>query len=235
MTVVSIIQPNYIPWPGYFDIINRSDIFLYFDTVQYTKNDWRNRNRIKTPRGLQWLTIPVESGSSRKKIFETQIGRPNWSKKHYLSLQHNYSKAAYYNEISGFLRPLYLSTKYDKLTDAVFSINEAILNYLQIKTVILKASEIFKLEHQDQHTSRTDSIINICRSLGATTYLSGPSASNYINQSQFSEHNIQLEFIDYPYYFNYKQLWGGPSSGLSIVDLLFNCGSSSRRYLDGDK
>lgn len=231
MTIVSIIQPNYIPWLGYFDIINRSDIFVYYDTVQYTKNDWRNRNRIKTPNGIHWLTIPVQSGPLSKAIFETNIASMNWTKKHCLAFQHNYRKADFYHEVFRMLSPLYLNKNYSKLSDAVISINNVILSYLQIKTKVLKASEILVNPEAGRYSSKTERIVNICRQLGATSYLSGPSASQYLDKAQFSAQNIQLNYINYSGYSDYKQLWGEWSPGLSIVDLLFNCGTSSSRYL----
>ena len=118
MKKVGILQSNYIPWKGYFDLIAFVDEFIIYDEMQYTKRDWRNRNQIKTPTGLQWLTIPVlTKGNFYQKISDTKIDGTNWASTHWSSLEKNYSRSSFFNEISSWLKPLYLEKSYIFISD----------------------------------------------------------------------------------------------------------------------
>ena len=138
---VSILQYNYIPWKGYFDIIAKSDVFVIYDEVQYTKNDWRNRNKILTPNGTNWLTIPVRVDSLNQKICETKVASNNWNKKHFNSIQFNYSKAKGYKEFKDILSDLYESTP-ELLTEINVRFIKTICNYLGIKTKIIDSRDL---------------------------------------------------------------------------------------------
>ena len=139
---IAIVQSNYIPWKGYFDLIRSVDEFVLFDDVQYTRRDWRNRNQIKTPQGLQWLTVPVKvKGKYHQKICDTEIEKAEWALAHWKSLQANYKRAAYYDEVAALLEPLYLGESYSHLSLLNRRFIEAICAFLHIKTVITNSCD----------------------------------------------------------------------------------------------
>jgi len=226
MKKIAILQSNYIPWKGYFDLIRSVDEFIIYDSVQYTKNDWRNRNTIKTSNGLKWLTVPVKySFSEKQSIYETIIDNNRWQIKHWKSIENNYSKAKYYDEIEKILRPLILENRYIYLSDLNSSLIKAICKFLNIKTEI-KQSKDFELPFD-----RQERLIKICKDCNADIYVSGPAAKNYINVSKFDDNNIQLKWFEYKNYPEYKQKGEIFCHNVSIIDLLFNCGEKSIYYI----
>jgi hypothetical protein len=224
MKKVAILQSNYIPWKGYFDLIAAVDEFILYDDMQFTKNDWRNRNKIKTPNGLEWLSIPVGQDISRR-IRDVIIGNSLWQEKHWKSLGANYSRALYYDEVSELLEPLYRHRKHTHLSEINRELLEAICGYLGISTVI-KNSWDYLLD-----VGKTGRLVDLCQQVGATEYISGPSARNYLDPECFAEKNIKLTWFDYNGYPEYPQLWGEFQHGVSVLDLLFNCGKSSVQYM----
>ena len=142
--IVAILQSNYIPWKGYFDLINRCDVFVLYDDMQYTKNDWRNRNKIQTKQGLKWLTIPVRQEKLSQRINETKISDARWSRKHWATITHNYTKAKYFNDYKGLFEDLYLNMQEQFLREVNYRFIVAINNIIGIDTVLKKSSE-FKL------------------------------------------------------------------------------------------
>lgn len=223
---VGIIQSNYIPWRGYFDFIDSVDLFLYLDDTQYTRRDWRNRNKIKTPNGLIWLTVPVifSRNNSSVNIEDTEIDyQQRWIEKHIQSIKHYYSKARFYNQYSEEFFSL-LSQKFNTISHLNIRVNHWILEKLNIKTEIKKSSEFHA------SGSRTDRLIDILEKAGAASYLSGPKAKNYLEEEKFKEAGIHLEYKVYEYS-SYPQLFGEFEPNVSILDLLFNCGEDSRKYL----
>ncbi len=223
--IVSIHQPMYLPWIGYFNKIANSDIFVILDDVEYSKNDWFNRNKIKTPTGEQWLTVPViYKKNSVSLIKNVSIdNNQSWNKKHLNSIKQNYSKASFYSEFIKFFEEIYLSN-WNLLIDVNMKFLTFILKILELKTKIVFASQ---LEIQDKSTER---LISICKNLGADTYLSGTGAKEYLATELFGKNNLKLIFQDFKYP-EYKQLHGNFIGHLSVIDLLFNCGAEESRKL----
>jgi hypothetical protein len=224
MTKVAICQSNYIPWKGYFDIIALSDIFVIYDEVQYTKNDWRNRNIIKTHNGNQWLTIPVKFENLSQKICDTKIATTNWNKKHLNSLIVNYSKAPNFLDFKEILFELY-ETPGLYLSDINLKFITSICSYLKIDTKIIDSRELNLIG------DKNEKLIDACEKLSANTYISGPAAKEYINQDLFEQSKINLEWMDYTNYKEYSQLFEPFSHNVSIIDLLLNTGRNSRNFL----
>ncbi|PPA05239.1 hypothetical protein C4E44_05005 [Pseudomonas sp. MWU12-2312b] len=225
MKKIAIVQSNYIPWKGYFDMIADVDEFILYDDMQYTRRDWRNRNQIKTPQGLQWLTVPVRvKGKYHQTIFETEIEGQDWAQVHWKSLQQNYRRTPNFEEISAWIEPLYSAT-YVRLSDLNRSFLEAICSYLGIRTIISSSSD-YKLSE-----GKTERLADLCVQAGASEYVSGPAARDYIVADVFSEHGIQLSWFDYSGYPEYPQLWGDFSHNVTILDLLFNCGKEAPNYM----
>lgn len=221
-----ITQSNYIPWKGYFDAINLVDVCVLYDDMQYTKRDWRNRNKIKTPQGLQWLSIPVEvKGKFFQPINETLISDPNWAIDHWKSIQNNYGKAPFFKAYKPFFEDLYLGCTETHLSLINYRFIKAICDLLEIKTPIRWSSE-FELKGD-----KTEKLLNICVDLGASAYYSGPAAKDYMDLALFSQKNIKVKWLEYSGYPEYPQLFGNFEHGVSIIDLIFNTGSDARKYL----
>jgi hypothetical protein len=218
---VSIIQSNYIPWKGYFDLIACSDEFIIYDDVQFTKNDWRNRNKIKTSKGLEWLSIPVGQDIDRK-IKDVILPTTEWRKKHCRTLQANYSRAKHFGEVFEMLLPLYEDVSLKTLTELNKNFIEVICNYLGIKTKIS-----YSWEYDISSVGRVDKLVELCVKAGASEYVSGPAAKAYLNEGYFQKENISVHWFNYEGYPQYPQLWGEFEHGVTILDLLFNCGQSS--------
>lgn len=224
MKKVAILQSNYVPWKGYFDLIASVDEFIIYDDVQYTKNDWRNRNQIKTPTGRQWLTIPVRQGLDQT-IREVEIANPRWPDKHLKTLQANYSRAPYFEEVSEFLAPIYAQGSSGSLSAINVLFIKSICEFLQICTQISDVREF------DVSGDRNERLVALCQATNADCYVSGPSAQGYLNTKLFAAQNLRVEWFDYSNYAAYTQLWGPFVHHVSVLDLLYNCGSSARMYL----
>jgi hypothetical protein len=226
---VAIVQSNYIPWKGYFDMIAAVDEFILYDDMQYTRRDWRNRNQIKTPQGVQWLTIPVKvKGRYHQTIRETEIEKTLWAKDHWKALTQNYRRAPCFKEIAVWLEPLYLTEQPTHLSQLNRRFIEAICAYLGIGTTISNSWDYPLSE------GKSERLADLCASAGGSEYISGPAARNYIEEAIFSERGIKLTWFDYASYPEYPQLWGDFTHGVTILDVLFNCGkdaSHSMRYI----
>lgn len=227
MKKVAISQSNYIPWKGYFDMIAAVDEFVLYDDMQYTRRDWRNRNLIKTPTGLKWLTVPVlVKGKYHQTIREVEITEADWADTHWKSLAQNYKRATYFKEISTWLEPLYYRhEQFTHLSLLNLHFIQTVCTYLGIKTNISHSSDYKLIE------GKTERLADICLQAGATHYVSGPSAKDYIDESVFRHAGIQLSWFDYGGYAEYPQLWGDFTHGVTILDMLFNCGENSARYM----
>ena len=226
MKKVAILQSNYIPWKGYFDLIFNVDEFIIYDDMQFTKRDWRNRNKIKTPTGLQWLSVPVLSkGKFHQKINQTKINGNKWQKDHWNTLTKNYSRAHFFEEISKWLKPLYLERDYSFLSDLNLTFIDAICSYLNIKTKISSSSGY------ELTGDKTKRLANLCKQALGTEYISGPAAKDYIDEGVFDHLGIKLTWFNYGNYESYTQLWGSFCHDVSILDLLFNCGQDAAGYL----
>lgn len=226
MKKVAIVQSNYIPWKGYFDMIAAVDEFILFDDMQYTRRDWRNRNQIKTPQGLQWLTVPVRvKGKYYQKIQDTEIDGSDWLDLHWRTLSQNYRRAAHYDEVADIFKPYYLESSYLYLSDLNRAFIEAVCNYLGIETKISTSSEYRSVE------GKTERLAGICAQAGGFEYISGPAAKEYIDPEIFDQAGIKLTWFDYGGYPEYPQLWGEFQHAVTILDLLFNCGKDSPKYM----
>lgn len=202
------------------------DEFILYDDMQYTKRDWRNRNQIKTPFGLHWLTVPVKvKGKYHQKIKETEIDGNEWQINHWRALNQNYRRSPHFKEISAWLEPYYLQLTYTTLSVLNRQFIQAIANYLGIKTMISCSSDYTLID------GKTERLADLCRQAGGTEYISGPAAKDYVEESIFKAQNIKLTWFDYAGYPEYPQLWGEFAHGVSIIDLLFNCGHNAPKYM----
>lgn len=223
---VAIIQSNYVPWKGYFDVLARVDEFVLLDDAQFTKRDWRNRNKIKTPHGLHWLSVPVKTkGRFTQAIDETEIAEP-WADAHWSTIAHNYARAARYAETAPALRALYEAVAQETMLSAVNRrLLEGVASLLGIATPIRSSREYGSAGR------KTDRLLGICLAAGATEYLSGPAARDYLDVAQFEAAGIAVRWMEYGPYPEYPQPHGAFEHGVSIVDALLCTGSDARRYV----
>ncbi len=226
MKKVAIVQSNYIPWKGYFDMIAAVDEFILFDDMQYTRRDWRNRNQIKTAQGVQWLTVPVKvKGKYFQTIRETEIDGQDWQLAHWKTISQNYRKAPHFLEVAAVFEPLYLERAYSHISMLNRQFMEAICSYLNIETKISNSWD-YKLQE-----GKTERLADLCLQAGGTEYFSGPAAKDYIVEQVFNDLGVKLTWFDYAGYPPYPQLWGDFIHGVTILDLLFNCGKDAARYM----
>lgn len=226
MKRVAVVQSNYIPWKGYFDLIATADEFILFDDMQYTRRDWRNRNKIKTPTGPQWLTVPVlVKGKYRQRIRDTLISDPSWARVHWKTLCHNYGSSRFFSEVSEWLKPVYTSTNFTHLSQLNRVLIESICSYLGIHTVLSDSWEY------TFGTGKSERLADLCMQAGGTEYVSGPAAKQYLDESVFADRGITVSWFDYGCYEQYPQLWGDFCHQVSILDLLFNCGKGSPGFM----
>ena len=215
---LAILQSNYIPWKGYFDLINSVDVFIFYDEVQYTKNDWRNRNKIYTKNGEQWLTIPVAASAVKGKISEVVLQPENWQQQHFKSLQLGYKSAPYYSQLEELINDFLVEKKWTSLKE---------LNQYLIKKIAASIGIKTKFEDATQYDltgDRVSRLLNLILQSGATTYITGPSAHDYLkdHENLFREKNIELIYKSYPTYKSYKQLHKPFLNAVSIVDMIAN-------------
>lgn len=223
---VAIVQSCYVPWKGYFDLIHSADAFVLFDDVQFTRRDWRNRNRIKTADGPSWITIPVRvKRRFNQRICEVTISDPDWAANHWESIRHWYSRAPYFSRYAAELEDMYRGCTNTSLSRSNERFLGAMCAWLGIETPILQ-SDTFTLPDD-----RTERLIEICRSLQATHYLSGPSAKTYIDETRFASAGIDVMWMDYTGYPEYPQLYAPFAHEVSTLDLLLNTGPDAPRYL----
>jgi len=224
--IVAIHQPQYLPWIGYFDKMLKADVFCYLDNVQYKKNEWQNRNRIKTAQGWQWLTVPVTYRFPQR-INEVKINHAvDWRKKHLQALISNYSKAPFFKEYILFLEQAYAGN-----WEFISELNIFFIEYIREKLGLkdkptVRASE---LKLSDDPTGR---LIDICRTIGADTYLAGRDGARYMDLEKFKAGGVKVITQDFQHPV-YPQRFGEFVSNLSIVDLLFNCGPQSIEMIRG--
>lgn len=226
MKKIAILQSNYIPWKGYFDLINMVDEFILYDDMQYTKRDWRNRNKIKTSQGLKWLTIPVEvKGKYFQKINETKVSDKEWAENHWQQIKQNYSRAKYFKTYKDIFEELYLNSNEDYLSQINYKFIIEICKILGIDTKIHWSDE-FQLEG-----GQTEKLLGICKQLNAEVYISGPSAKGYFNEELAKKEGIKVEWINYEGYLKYNQRFGLFEHNVSILDLIFNEGPEAKKYM----
>jgi hypothetical protein len=222
---VAITQSNYIPWKGFFDSINLVDVFVLYDDMQYTKRDWRNRNLIKVENGTKWLSIPVEvKGKYFQKISETKISDPSWAEQHWSTLKHIYGKQKGFELYKPIFEELY-QQPFEYLSEVNYAFIKAICSILNITTEIKWSSEFVLPE------GKTERLVSICKDLKGTDYFTGAAAKAYMDEGLFSQNNIAVHYYDYSGYPEYEQRFPPFTHGVSILDLLFTKGESSKSYL----
>lgn len=227
MKKVAVIQSSYIPWKGFFDIINDVDLFIFYDDIQYTKNDWRNRNKVKTQSGVQWLTVPTGTSLNRQ-ICEVEIADKRWGVKHWKSLQQCYSRAPFFSQYREFLEHTFLGTRWTNLSD----LNQALIRgiareYLGITTEFQDSREY------DVSGQKLERLIALLQKAETDQYISGPAAKDYIDESRFLDAGIQLVYKDYTGYPEYPQFFPPFDHYVSVLDLLFHTGPDAPYFIWG--
>lgn len=220
--IVGIHQPNFLPWLGYFYKMAKCDIFVLLDNVQYTKNSFINRNRIKTPQGELWLTVPVRvKGRFGQLIKDVEIDNTaNWRKKHLGTLEANYKKAKFFEQIFSSLKAAYYADNYGNLCEFNIRLLKLILSILKLEKRLVRASEL------DVGGESTQLLISIVKEVGGNVYLSGFGGAKYQEEELFKKAGITLAFYDFKHPV-YPQLWSDFIPNLSVIDLLFNAGPES--------
>jgi len=225
MKKIAILQSNYIPWKGYFHIIQKVDHFVFLDTAQYTPRNWRNRNRIKTPEGIQWLTVPT-NGTQSMEINEVKIyNSTDWRKKHLNALDRNYNKCRYFEQYFELFRNILLRKNWGNLSYLNQLLIKEISKQLGINTFFSDSREFELIE------GKNEKIISIIQQLNGDHYITGPTAKSYINPEIFKRNNITLEYLDYSNYPIYNQPWGKFTHYVSVLDLLFCEGPNSTEFI----
>lgn len=223
---VAILQSCYIPWKGYFDIIGSSDIFVVYDDVQYSKNHWHNRNLIKGKDGSHWLTIPVSKATGSFQNIETVAIAQPFASKHWKTIVQSYARAPFFSALAKQFESLYTQAeRMERLSDVNFLFMEAISRMLGFQTKFVWSNSLAP------DGTKSDRVLSVCRQLGATSYLSGPSAQSYLDVEAFSEAGVEVRWMDYSDYPQYPQLHGTFSHQVSVIDLLFNTGDQARQFL----
>ena len=218
-----VLQSNYIPWKGYFDLVNRADVFVFYDDVQYTKNDWRNRNRIKTATGVRWLTIPAGT-NLRRRICDVEIADQRWKRAHRRAITDAYREAPHFTAYAPLLDALYESD----LTNLSAINQRAIVDISRLLGITTEFRDSRELSPQGSGSSR---VLDLVSRLGADTYLSGPRGRAYLDAAAFEKAGVTLEYYDYAGYPEYRQLHGAFVHDVTILDLLFNEGPDAPRAM----
>jgi len=223
MTIVSIRQPGYLPYMGFFKKIQSSDVFVFLDDVQYVRGEWENRNKIRTSEGSMWLTVPI-THKFGEKLNDVKIdNQQNWCKKHQTAIKLNYGKAPffdkYWNEVE-----IILTKKWNKLIDLNMTLIDYFISELGIKTKLVKSSDL-KIEF-----SATKRLVEICKKLHADVYLSGEQGSNYLDEKLFDDVGIKVVYENFKHP-SYEQIYKKFVPNMSIIDLLFNVGDNAREII----
>jgi hypothetical protein len=222
---LAVVQSSYIPWKGYFDLIRAVDAFILLDDVQFSTNDWRNRNRIKTPRGVAWVTIPVQtSGRFPQLIQDTVVADKRWAKKHWHSLRTYYGRTPFFDRYAAVLEPLFNPDEI-RLSAINHRFIVAICSLIGITTPITWSTQY------DVPADRNLRLIELCRQTGATEYLSGPAARGYMDLDAFARAGVNVRFADYDGYPEYQQPYPPFDHHVTALDLLFCTGPEATRYM----
>ncbi len=192
---IAVTQSNYVPWKGYFDVLAMVDEFILYDDMQYTRRDWRNRNRVKTAQGTIWLTIPVQSAGRRsQRIRDAEVADGRWNKRHWATLQHHYRKARFFQDYDEFFKSLYLGCQEAVLSKINYRFLTNICELLSISTPIGFSSDY------TLHGNRTEKLVSICKQAGATEYVTGPSAKAYLQEDLFEQEGVQVTYMNFSGY-----------------------------------
>lgn len=225
--IVSIHQPNFMPWLGFFDKAVRSDLFILLDNVQFEKNDWQNRNRIKGPGGPQWLTVPVQHRFPQT-IAEVCIdNKANWRRKHWNAIASNYSKTPFYEQYGPLFEAVY-QQGWDMLIDLNVRLLNLVFDIIGVKTPVRMASE-FQTEQ-----ASSERLADLCKAVGGDIYLAGAGGHDYLDSTPFEAAGIQVEYQTYSHP-TYPQRFGDFAAHLSVLDLIMNCGDQSLAIIRGNR
>jgi WbqC-like protein family len=231
---VAIVQSNYVPWRGYFDLIDSVDEFILLDDAQYTRRDWRNRNRIKTPQGTRWLTVAVQvSGRYTQSIWDTRVAEEDWAERHWSTLRAQYARADGLADVTELLADLYATVPGTRLTEVNRHFLNGIAGFLGVTTPITLSLDY------DPVGARTERLLDLCVKAGATEYVSGPAARVYLEEDSFTEKGIAVSWFEYGPYADYPQVHPPFDPHVSILDLMLCAGSrtpalfSSAEHLTG--
>lgn len=224
---VAVIQSSYLPWKGYFDIIHDADLFIFYDEAQYTTNDWRNRNRIKSRDGAAWLSVPVRSRLGQP-ISEVGPSDPGWAKRHWKTLLQNYSRAPHFARYRAFFEHTYLGMRWDRLS----TLNQYLTVGIAREMLGMRA-EFRNSTDYPSRGERLDRLLALLKSAGARIYVSGPSARSYIDPGKFAAAGIDLVYKSYDGYPEYTQFHPPFEHRVSIIDLLFQTGPDAPYYIWG--
>lgn len=227
MSKVAVLQSSYVPWKGYFDLLHEAELFVFYDDVQYTKNDWRNRNQIKTTEGRLWLTVPV-GAHLQQRICDTVIRDRLWPVKHWKTIQQYYSRATYFERYRDFLAHVYLEREWNNLS----ALNQYLIitiarDFLGISTRFADSRDYPLSGHKGQR------LLSLLEQLGTDLYISGPSAHSYIDEADFAAHGVRVVYKDYTGYPEYRQFYPPFEHHVSILDLLVHTGSEAPYYIWG--
>lgn len=227
---VAMVQSSYIPWKGYFEMILRADRFVFYDDVQYTKEDWRNRNQIKTKDGLKWLTVPCGQPRGRN-ICDVEIESDHWQRKHWDAIRHAYAKAPAFSTVAPFVEDFYLNHRWRSLSEMNQQLTQKITrHWLRGETEFADSRDY----PTDPGLAREERWVAMLESMGATHFLIGPKARGYLTDEKIQEireRGIELIWMRYDDYREYPQLHPPFSHQVSILDLLFHCGDQSRGWI----
>ena len=223
---IAILQSNYIPWRGYFDLINEVDEFIFFDECQYTKNDWRNRNHIKANDKSLWLTIPIKKNKLTTQISQVEFSNRNWITKHLKTINQFYQNCDYffpiYNDFSSIL-----TSSSGNLSNLNMNLIINFSKKMKINTIFLNSKDFMTSKIKKDRSQR---LVDICKERDAAYYFTGPSAKNYLDIELFIKENINVIFYDYGTCKKYQQTGKNFISSLSIIDALMNCGYDNAKY-----
>ena len=227
MKKIAILQPNYIPWKGVFDLISRVDVFVFYDDVQFTAKDWRSRNRIRTVHGDIWLTVPVLAKGLRDQRICDAVIDPlsNWKSKHYKALKANYQKARYFKDYEYLLEELYLANNWVKIADLNIFATKLIAAAIGVNAEWHRSSDLGQ-----SGSKNGERAINLCKMLGCDHFINGPSARAFMDTSLFRENGIELDYIAYAYP-EYEQLHRPFVHEVTVLDVIFNCGPNARDFI----
>ena len=226
MKRVAIVQSNYVPWKGYFDLIASVDEFIFLDDAQYTRRDWRNRNRIKTAQGPRWLTIPVKvRGRYHQRIDETEVSDPDWAQAHWTAIQHAYAAAPAFGDFGERIEAVYRGCRSERLSEINQHFAQALCGLLGIRTRLTRST------YYGSDARSTDRLVELCVKAEADEYLTGPSAKGYLDEARFERQGIAVRWMSYDGYPEYPQLHPPFEHAVSVLDLILNTGESARSFM----
>lgn len=225
----AVLQPSYLPWRGYFHQIQKADVFVFYDDVQYDKHGWRNRNRIKTANGPQWLTVPVSARGNVTDglpIDQVRIADRKWPGKHLASIRQAYAKAPHTDRCLALIEPL-LMGEHERLVDLTIALTEVLADELGIETEFVRSSTL------EVGGDRMDRLVGVLERVGATHYISGPAARDYMDEGRLERAGISLEYMEYDYP-EYSQLHPPFEPQVSVIDVLAMAGDAAPSLIWGD-